>query len=209
MMIELIDNINKMMKDDISNIHTNLIVEIVAVNGGLVNVKPVSKMKAHGEYVDAPIFTEVIPINISGGGSTLQMPISVGDYGLYIVSERCADAWKMGLIGGVPPSDRLHDLSDGFVIVGIYDSNGLLIIPDIATMTGDFKIIGDAEITGDLIVGGDLKVVGDIESGGDLKVGGGIESGGDLIVGGAGQIAGNLIVGGAIVATGVVSGANI
>lgn len=63
--------------------------------------------------VDCPVcFT-------GGGGATLTFPITQGDECLIVFASRCIDAWWQS--GGVqPPIElRMHDLSDGFAIVGV------------------------------------------------------------------------------------------
>jgi hypothetical protein len=54
-----------------------------------------------------------------GGGVTLTFPIAVGDECLVIFGARSIDAWW--LLGGVqdPPEARMHNLSDGFALVGV------------------------------------------------------------------------------------------
>lgn len=53
-----------------------------------------------------------------GGGCTLTFPIAEGDECLVIFASRCIDAWWTA--GGVQVQSefRMHDLSDGFAIVG-------------------------------------------------------------------------------------------
>jgi len=54
----------------------------------------------------------------SGGNCTITFPINPGDECLIVFSSRCIDAWWQS--SGVQPQAelRLHDLSDGFVILG-------------------------------------------------------------------------------------------
>lgn len=67
----------------------------------------------------------LVPIKYpSGGGWTLTFPIKAGDEGTVHFSSRCIDNWWVG--GGVQPplqsngvgSLRMHDLSDGFFVLG-------------------------------------------------------------------------------------------
>ncbi len=53
-----------------------------------------------------------------GGSCTLTFPVKPGDECLVIFSARCIDAWWQS--GGIqlPMELRMHDLSDGFVLVG-------------------------------------------------------------------------------------------
>lgn len=53
-----------------------------------------------------------------GGGYTLTFPVKEGDECLLIFSSRCIDGW-WSTGGTVPPTEqRMHDLSDGFALVG-------------------------------------------------------------------------------------------
>lgn len=58
-----------------------------------------------------------------GGGVTSTFPIKRGDECLVILSSRCIDGWwQHGFQPGPsmnPPDLRMHDLSDGFAIVGL------------------------------------------------------------------------------------------
>lgn len=53
-----------------------------------------------------------------GGGVTMTFPVKRGDECLVVFSSRCIDAWWQS--GGIqiPIDMRMHDLSDGFAIVG-------------------------------------------------------------------------------------------
>ncbi|MEQ9868716.1 Gp138 family membrane-puncturing spike protein [Pectobacterium odoriferum] len=64
------------------------------------------------------LLTDVPVIFPRGGGCTLTFPVSPGDECLIIFADRCIDFWWQS--GGVqePVSDRMHSLSDAFVIVG-------------------------------------------------------------------------------------------
>lgn len=54
----------------------------------------------------------------SGGGYTLTFPVAQGDECLVVFSARCIDAWWQS--GGVQVQAvlRMHDLSDGFAVLG-------------------------------------------------------------------------------------------
>lgn len=67
-----------------------------------------------------------------GGGVTLTFPIVAGDECLVVFSARCIDAWfQQGFVPGQagqavnghqpmdPPDLRMHNLSDGFALVGV------------------------------------------------------------------------------------------
>jgi Phage protein Gp138 N-terminal domain/GpV Apex motif len=69
--------------------------------------------------VNLPICADVPVAFIGGGGFFLTFPVAAGDECLLWFSERSIDLWHA--LGGVqPPAEyRLHDLSDGFAIVGL------------------------------------------------------------------------------------------
>lgn len=61
-----------------------------------------------------------VPVLFQGGGGyTLTFPIVAGDEALIVFSSRCLDAWWQS--GGVQVQAelRMHDLSDGFALVGL------------------------------------------------------------------------------------------
>ncbi|MFJ5317216.1 Gp138 family membrane-puncturing spike protein [Pectobacterium versatile] len=65
-----------------------------------------------------PLLVDVPVVFQRGGGCTLTFPVSAGDECLIIFADRCIDFWWQS--GGVqePVSNRMHSLSDAFVIVG-------------------------------------------------------------------------------------------
>ncbi len=65
-----------------------------------------------------PLCVDVPVIFPSGGGFTLTFPIAQGDECLLVFASRCIDAWWQ--LGDVQPALdlRMHDLSDGFALVG-------------------------------------------------------------------------------------------
>lgn len=88
-----------------------------------VSVQPAISGKITGEDgasspVNLPILPDVPVVFPTGGGFTLTFPIKDGDECLVVFSSRCIDGWWAG--GGVqePMESRMHDLSDGFAIVG-------------------------------------------------------------------------------------------
>lgn len=63
--------------------------------------------------LDCPVFFP------SGGGCTLTFPVKKDDECLVVFSSRCIDAWWFS--GGIQSQAelRMHDLSDGFALVGV------------------------------------------------------------------------------------------
>lgn len=101
----------------------------------------------------------------SGDKFILTMPIKKGDEGIVIFASRCIDAWWQS--GDVQPQAeyRMHDLSDGMFIPGVFSqprkiSNFNADAPELRngdgsikfTMTAiGFKVTGTLEVTGDVI----------------------------------------------------------
>lgn len=84
-----------------------------AVNGWQRDSKGDTTSLQMPVLLDCPVLWQ------GGGGVTATFPIAVGDECLVVFSARCIDGWWSQ--GGVknPPHRRMHDLSDGFVLVGV------------------------------------------------------------------------------------------
>lgn len=70
------------------------------------------------QAVNLPLLLDCPVVFPSAGGCTLTFPIKAGDECLVVFSSRAIDFWWQS--GGIqPPAEtRMHDLSDGFVILG-------------------------------------------------------------------------------------------
>lgn len=69
--------------------------------------------------VQMPLLLDCPVMFPAGGGVTLTFPIKPGDECLVIFASRCIDAWwQLGGIRG-QAEYRMHDISDGFVFVGV------------------------------------------------------------------------------------------
>lgn len=89
------------------------------------------------ENVSLPLLLDC-PVQFpAGGGVTLTFPIKPGDEALIIFSARCIDAWWQS--GGVQVQAelRMHDLSDGFVLVGVRSQPR--VIPNVSTSTAQLR----------------------------------------------------------------------
>lgn len=143
------------------------------------------------KLLDCPVFYP------SGGGVTLTMPIKEGDECWVSLANRCIDAWWQS--GGVQPQmeHRMHDLSDGFVFVGVWSQPNVL--SDISTSTaqlrsndgatfveldpegqivtitapGGLTINADVTLNGDMTQTGDTAIDGDLSNTGDVSLSGG------------------------------------
>jgi DNA-binding transcriptional regulator of glucitol operon len=69
--------------------------------------------------VELPLLVDCPVIFPSGGGFTLTFPVALGNECVIFFGARCIDAWWQS--GGVQnqAAMRMHDLSDGFVLVGV------------------------------------------------------------------------------------------
>ena len=102
------------------------------------------------------------------GGYSLLMPIKENDECLVVFCDRCIDGWWQS--GGVQPQaeSRLHDLSDGVAIMGVWSqpkkikgkwpTSGARLMKDsggcyIEVGSGTVTIAGDCVITGSLTAG--------------------------------------------------------
>jgi hypothetical protein len=114
--------------------------------------------------VNLPLLVDCPVIFPSGGGVTLTFPIQNGDECLVVFASRCIDAWWQS--GGVqaPMVYRMHDLSDGFIIVGPRSQANL--IGDVSTSRAELRSDDGAVKLGidgsGLYVDGTMNVNGDI-----------------------------------------------
>lgn len=181
--------------------------------------------------VDCPVFFP------GGGGVTMTFPIRTGDECLVVFSSRCIDSWYQS--GGVQnqPMLRMHDLSDGFALVGV--SSVPSVIPAISTSKSQWrddagttyievdpegtaiKIItpgdviveagGDmsAEVGGNMVttVGGDMNA--DVTGALTVTAAGGATLTAETLINGDVSIIGNLTVSGVILAPVIVAATSV
>ena len=120
-------------------------------------------------WVTMPQLLDVPICFPNGGGFTLTFPIAVDDEVLVVFSSRCIDNWWYQ--GGIQTQAelRLHDLSDGFAIIG--PRSRPRVLPSISTNSvqlrdeagtsyfemaagGVFNLHGTLNVTGDVIAAG-------------------------------------------------------
>lgn len=97
------------------------------------------KTGAH-TWVDLPLLVDVPVVFQGGGGFTLTFEPVVGDEALIVFASRCIDNWW--LAGGVQAQAelRMHDLSDGFALVGLKSQPRVLaggVKPGVAQLRSD------------------------------------------------------------------------
>lgn len=66
-------------------------------------------------------------VTTQGGGVGVVMPVEVGDECLVVFSDRALNNWFMTGDPAPLPSFRMHDISDGFVLVGLNSIANLLV----------------------------------------------------------------------------------
>lgn len=99
------------------------IVDAVNLSKMTVSVRPsiqarVRNQRGEYEWVDIPLLVDVPLVFQSAGGFSITFPVAAGDEALVIFASRCIDSWWQS--GGAQPQAdlRMHDLSDGFAIIG-------------------------------------------------------------------------------------------
>lgn len=74
-----------------------------------------------------PPLTGCHAVTVQGGGVGVKVPVAVGDECLVFFSDRCVDAWFKTGSPQPLPNPRMHDLSDGFALIGVNSlANALL-----------------------------------------------------------------------------------
>jgi Phage protein Gp138 N-terminal domain len=132
-------------------------------------------------WVDLPLLVDVPVIYMGGGAFVATFPITAGDEALVIFSSRCIDGWWQN--GGVQPQAelRMHDLSDGFALIGPRSLANS--ISDVSTSTAQLRSLdgstyfeiapgqvanvkapGGVNITGPVSITGNLTVTGTVNA---------------------------------------------
>lgn len=96
--------------------------------------------------VPLPVLVDVPVYFPRGGGYSMTFPVRPGDECLVIFAERCIDGWWQS--GGVqePAEYRLHDIADGFALIGPYSqaaplAGGVSMAgPEIRTDSGEARV---------------------------------------------------------------------
>ena len=100
----------------------------VDVAVGLMQRTPKLNMP-RGVPVSYPLLEHCPLFTVQGGGVGAVMPVSVGDGCLVVFSDRCIEAWFATGQPNPLPSFRMHDISDGFALVGVNSLQSLLNTP--------------------------------------------------------------------------------
>lgn len=190
------------------------IVESFNPSAMTVSIKPSIKAKVRDQAgattdVELPLLVDCPVVFPGGGGFTLTFPIKPGDECLVVFSSRCIDCWWES--GGVQVQAdlRMHDLSDGFALVGVRSMPRKL---DPAVSTSAVQLRNDAG-TALIKIDEDDNITAQTPAGVALDAGGDVyvTAGADLIADVAGQatiqaptiaLTGNVTITGNLVVTG-------
>ena len=99
----------------------NLTVDVQAATMG---IRQLPNNKA--SYEPLTLLSKVPVFCYRGGNALITMPVAVGDECLVVFSDRDTDTWwGTGGVNNVPFENRMHDLSDGFAIIGVFSKPNL------------------------------------------------------------------------------------
>jgi hypothetical protein len=92
--------------------------------------------------VNLPVLVDVPFQSLGGSGFVVTMPNLEGSECLIVFSSRCIDAWWAN--GGIQPQaeQRMHDLSDGFAIIGF--NSQARVIPNYSTAVVEVRTFDGA-----------------------------------------------------------------
>lgn len=96
-----------------------IITKVDAATGLVAAKVAMSQQSSSGAVMQYPELTECPVVTIQGGGVGTAFSIIPGDACLVLFSDRCLDSWLQTGAPMLPPNGRTHDLSDGFVLVGV------------------------------------------------------------------------------------------
>lgn len=95
------------------NLSAMTLVAQLAIQGRMIDEEGVES------FVDIKPIQDVPICFPSAGGFTMTFPVAAGDEVLLVFANRCIDSWwQNGGYQNVPMEFRMHDLSDGFAIIG-------------------------------------------------------------------------------------------
>lgn len=163
------------------------IIQSFDPNAMTVTVQPAVRALVRDEQgaqveADMPLLLDC-PVQFPGGGGcTLTFPVAAGDECLVVFASRCIDAWWQSGVVQNQPELRMHDLGDGFALLGFRSLPSA--IPAISTTAAQLRSDdgstfvevapgGAVTITAPagLTINGDVKVNGKVTATGDVKAG--------------------------------------
>lgn len=165
---QLVETLMLAIDSSLANVHTVAIARVTAVGEKTISCRPVINRDVDGRSVELPVFVDVPPVFMQGGGSYTAYPIAIDDYCLLLFSERCFDRWYGGQDYQSPSELRMHDYSDGLALVGINPLAQAITIPSVIQQTGDTNYSGNVTVVGDMAITGSLTVTGSITAQGEI-----------------------------------------
>lgn len=163
------------------------IIESVDLEAQTVSVQPTIKGVINQENgstktVNMPLLVDVPIVFPRAGGFSVTFPVAQGDECLVVFASRCIDAWYQS--GGIQEAleARMHDLSDGFAILGPTSqpkrlenvqtdglelrtedrSTYIKLTPGTIYIHGDIIHTGTTTQTGDVNINGSTTQTGDV-----------------------------------------------
>ncbi|MDE9565886.1 baseplate protein [Xenorhabdus bovienii] len=194
----LLDVLSSKAENERLDIHTALPARVVSFNGHTATIELlITQTLSNGSVIELPPLVDV-PVQFPrAGGFCFTVPVSAGDEGLAIFSERCIDGWYATGNKSVPLDARLHDYSDASFIPGICSQPKK--IPDF--FNGGASMQTDDGSTFIRMTQGKITIQGDIEHLGNSK-----QTGNHQQAGNWNQTSGNSESGGTIRAAKVIGG---
>ena len=86
------------------------------------SVRPAAAGRIGGKRAGMPLLRDVPVFSPAGAAWEIQP----GDECLVVFADGCIDGWFETGSDALPPSNRMHDLSDGFAFVGFHSKRGAL-----------------------------------------------------------------------------------
>lgn len=125
------------LHSDRVSLHTSTVGVITAINGERASAQPVLRsLLMSGEEVLLPLVVDAPLYFPRGGGITMTFPVAVGDTCIILFAERALDYWLQ--YGGFQtPEFRLHDISDGMIMVGVRPNPTQL--TDVSTVAAEIR----------------------------------------------------------------------
>ena len=120
--------VNQLIENRLTNVHTAIPGEILSYDKATrkASVKPlINREFKDNTILEYPVITNCPVVFPGTAQGVLHFDLTNGDGCLIVFSERSLDKWLSS--GGVvnPNNRRLHDLSDGVIIPGLYSFNNV------------------------------------------------------------------------------------
>jgi hypothetical protein len=118
-------------------------------------------------YVDMPPLLDCPVVFPGGGGFSLTFPVGQGDECLVVFASRCIDGWWYSGEVSRAMELRMHDLSDGFAIMGVRSLPRVL--PAVSASSAQLRSDDGATVLdmspGAITITGNLLVTGTVTAG--------------------------------------------